>query len=131
MTNSGRQLASIDFPMEGMERKYAPSDIVEIGFTDRTALVVILKDSLCLTFDMTGEPLLPPFHILNRGDNQGMELFQASVFDGGAVSVIVWGSGVVSLASVFTPHRFRFLAYQCRAGCFVNLQAHGARRVPG
>ncbi|KAL3924107.1 MAG: hypothetical protein SGILL_001250 [Bacillariaceae sp.] len=84
LTNSGRQLASIGFPLEGMERKYAPSDILEIGFTDRTALVVILQDSLCLTFDLTGAPLLPPFHVLTRAEGQGMELFQASVFAGGA-----------------------------------------------
>jgi hypothetical protein len=69
-----------------MERKYGPSDIIEIGFTDRTALVIILKDSLCLTYDLTGEPLLPPFHILPRAEGQGMELFQATIFEGGAVS---------------------------------------------
>lgn len=86
MTNSGRLVKSIDFPLPGMERKYAPSDILEIGFTDRTALVIILKDSLCLTYDLTGEQLLPPFHILPRTEGQGTELFQAQVFEGGAVS---------------------------------------------
>jgi hypothetical protein len=85
MTNAGRQLAKIEFPLPGMmERKYSPSDIMEIGFTDRTALVIVLRDSLCLTYDLHGEPLLPPFHILPRGEGQGTELFQATVFEGGA-----------------------------------------------
>jgi hypothetical protein len=88
LTNSGRLLASIDFPISGMERKYTPSDIMEIGFTDRTALVVVLKDSLCLTYDLSGEPLLSPFHILPRSEGQGTELFQATVFEGGAVRFV-------------------------------------------
>jgi hypothetical protein len=84
MTNAGRPLAKIEFPLPGMERKYSPADIMEIGFTDRTALVVVLRDSLCLTYDLSGEALLPPFHILPRGEGQGTELFQATVFEGGA-----------------------------------------------
>jgi hypothetical protein len=84
MTNAGRPLAKIEFPLLGMERKYSPADIMEIGFTDRTALVIVLRDSLCLTYDLSGEPLLPPFHILPRGEGQGTELFQATVFEGGA-----------------------------------------------
>jgi hypothetical protein len=88
LTNSGRILKSIDFPLPGMERKYSPSDILEIGFTDRTALIIILKDSLCLTYDLSGEQLLPPFHILPRVEGQGMELLQATIFEGGAVSAL-------------------------------------------
>ena len=80
-------LAAIEFPLPGMERKYSPSDIMEIGFTDRTALVIVLKDSLCLTYDLTGEPLLPPFHLLPKGDGKGTELYQATVFEGGAVRI--------------------------------------------
>ena len=84
LTNAGKPLARIEFPLLGMERKYTPSDIMEIGFTDRTALVVILRDSLCLTYDLRGEPLLPPFHIIPRGEGKGAELFQATIFEGGA-----------------------------------------------
>jgi hypothetical protein len=83
MTNAGKPLAKIEFPLAGMERKYTPSDIMEIGFTDRTVLVVILRDSLCLTYDLKGEALLPPFHILARGEGKGTELYQASIFEGG------------------------------------------------
>jgi len=84
LTNSGNPLATIEFPLPEMEQRYSPSDILEIGFTDRAALVIVLKDSLCLTYDLTGRPLLPPFFILPRGDGQGTELFQACVFEGGA-----------------------------------------------
>jgi hypothetical protein len=84
LTNAGKPLARIEFPLLGMERKYTPSDIMEIGFTDRTVLVVVLRDSMCLTYDLKGEPLLPPFHILPRGEGKGTELYQASIFEGGA-----------------------------------------------
>lgn len=85
LTNSGNPLATIEFPLPEMESRYTPSDILDIGFTDRASLVIVLKDSLCLTYDLTGRPLLPPFFILPRADGEGSELFQASVFEGGAV----------------------------------------------
>jgi vacuolar protein sorting-associated protein 16 len=87
MTNAGRPLCTIDFPQKGssMERNYTPADILEIGFTHRAVFVVVLRDSLCLTYRMSdGEALLPPFHLLPRGDGQGTELLQATIFDGGA-----------------------------------------------
>eukprot|EP00934_Nitzschia_sp_Nitz4_P006298 Nitzschia sp. Nitz4//scaffold126_size65214//3825//7324//NITZ4_006145-RA/size65214-snap-gene-0.55-mRNA-1//-1//CDS//3329534656//6288//frame0 len=85
LTNAGTLLASIPFPMQGssMERKYTPSDILEIGFTDRMALLIVLRDSLCLTYDLQGQPLLPPFHILPRGEGKGTELMSVHIFAGG------------------------------------------------
>jgi len=66
------------------ERRYGPADILEIGFTDRYILMIILRDSLCLTYDLSGQPILPPFAILPRGEGKKpMELIQAHVFDGG------------------------------------------------
>jgi len=85
MTNSGNALANIQFPSAEIEQKYSPSDIMEVGFTDRAVFVIILKDSLCLTYDVTGETLLPPFFLLPRGEGQGTDLSHACVFDGGAV----------------------------------------------
>ena len=84
LTNAGKPLAKIEFPLLGMERKYTPSDIMEIGFTDRAILVVVLRDSLCLTYNLKGDAMLPPFHILPRGEGKGTELYQANVFEGGA-----------------------------------------------
>ena len=84
MTNAGRQLSKLEFPPAGLERKYTPADIMAIGFTDRTILVVVLKDSYCFTYSVTGEPILPPFFILPRAEGQGTDLYQATIFEGGA-----------------------------------------------
>ena len=84
LTNAGKPLAKIEFPLLGMERKYTPSDIMEIGFTDRAILVIVLRDSLCLTYNLKGDVMLPPFHILPRGEGKGTELYQTSIFEGGA-----------------------------------------------
>ena len=88
MTNSGRPMATIAFPSHEMERNYSPSDILEIGFTDRTILVIVLKDSLCLTYDLSGEIVLPPFFLLPHEHPRGIELFQACIFDGGVVRIV-------------------------------------------
>lgn len=88
MTNSGRQLGKIDFPFPEMLDRgtYSPADIMEIGFTNRTVLVVVLRDSLCLTYDLGGDALLAPFHLLPKSgtDGMGTELIHATVFEGGA-----------------------------------------------
>lgn len=102
LTNAGKPLAKIEFPLVGMERKYTPSDIMEIGFTDRTVLVVVLRDSLCLVYDLKGESLLPPFHILPRGEGKGTELYQACVFEGGAA--VLSTSKHVAIAEFLDEH---------------------------
>lgn len=83
MTNSGLPLSTIEFPPPNVDRRYSPGDIMSIGFTDRYILMVILKDSLCLTYDLHGEVVLQPFHILPRGEGKAMELTRANTFDGG------------------------------------------------
>jgi hypothetical protein len=85
LTNSGHLLATIEFPLPEFEQNYSPCDIMEVGFTDRAILVIILKDSLCFTYDLAGGVLLPPFFILPHGEGQGTKLFQACIFEGGAV----------------------------------------------
>jgi hypothetical protein len=83
MTNAGNHLASINLPPQPLTRMYSAGDIMSIGFTDRTMLVVLMRDSLCLTFNLKGEQVLPPFHILPKGEGKGTELLHASIFDGG------------------------------------------------
>jgi hypothetical protein len=75
-----------------------------IGFTDRTILVVVLRDSLCLTYDLRGDPVLQPFLILPRGvageqiGGKGTELLFATVFEGGvAVLALSKQSALVEL----------------------------------
>jgi hypothetical protein len=81
MTNAGSLLSTISVPpsMTSSNKIYTAGDILAMGFTDRTMLVLLLKDSLCLTYDLQGQPVLPPFHILPGAT----ELMQAQVFEGG------------------------------------------------
>jgi vacuolar protein sorting-associated protein 16 len=88
-TVSGKLLACIDFPppISGFSnhRPYVPADILTLGFTTRCTLVVVLKDSFCFTYNLRGEPILPPFYIL---ENAGADLLQlAHVYEGGVAVV--------------------------------------------
>lgn len=94
MTNAGQILCTIDFPpMDGLKKakhqlqgkQYTASDVLAMGFTSRCILVLILRDSLCLTYSLSGKAILPPFHILNdtaKGSGT-LELMEATIFDGG------------------------------------------------
>jgi len=81
MTNSGSLLSKISVPpvMASSNKTYTAGDVLSMGFTDRTILVVVLKDSLCLTYDLRGQAVLPPFHVLPGTT----ELILAQVFEGG------------------------------------------------
>ena len=48
---------------------YTPNDIFTIGFTGRCTLIVILRDSLCLTYTLSGKPVLDPFYIFHNHTN--------------------------------------------------------------
>jgi hypothetical protein len=93
MTNSGQVLSTIDFPpVDGWKKKkqlqgkqYSASDVLAMGFTSRCMLVLILRDSLCLTYSLSGKAILPPFHVLNdtaKGSGT-LELIEATIYDGG------------------------------------------------
>lgn len=85
MNAAGVPLSTIDFPPPTLsDRRYVPADIMTIGFTDRYVLMIVLRDSLCLTYRLNGDVVLPPFNILPRsGDGHATELLQARTFDGG------------------------------------------------
>lgn len=98
LTNAGKPLVTLDFPPPSLERRYSCADVLQIGFTSRTALIVVLKDSLCLTYNLRGEPMIPPFYILPRGEGQGTDLLQARVYEGGvAVLATNKNSAIVEL----------------------------------
>jgi vacuolar protein sorting-associated protein 16 len=106
MTNSGLPLATIDFPPSTttLDRRYSPADIMTIGFTDRYILMIILRDSLCLTYDLKGDVVLQPFHILPRGEGKAMELIVANTFAGGvAVLSASKHSAIVELLDDHDP----------------------------
>mmetsp|Transcript_27470 Transcript_27470/g.59647 ORF Transcript_27470/g.59647 Transcript_27470/m.59647 type:complete len:1166 (-) Transcript_27470:269-3766(-) len=93
MTASGRPLANVAFPPRSLAHNpqkpiYTSSDVLTIGFTDRFILVVVMRDSLCLTYDLSGNAILPPFHIIPEeyGSKRGpgsAELMEATVYGGG------------------------------------------------
>lgn len=83
MTNSGHSLANVECPPRALSHIYTAADIMTMGFTDRAVLVVVMRDSLCLTYDLSGNSVLPPFHILPSSEGKGTELLQASMYEGG------------------------------------------------
>lgn len=86
LTNAGNPIAQLELPPPEHQHLYSPADILTLGFTSRTTLVIVLRDSLCLTYSMRGEVLLPPFYILpsnNKNIGGGSELVYARVYDGG------------------------------------------------
>lgn len=125
MNNSGLLLASIPFPSQDLALTVqsnrlplhrTPGDILAIGFTSRCILVVVLRDSLTLCYDLAGNCVLPPFFSLPHSSSMkggspnrshtvattGMDLLEASVFEGGvAVLGADMNSAVVELLDEF------------------------------
>ena len=121
MNNAGLLLATIPFPPRDLAITVqsnriplhrTPGDILSIGFTSRCVLVVVLRDSLTLCYDLSGNSVLPPFFALyhnksggspNRSPtNNGMDLLEACVFEGGvAVLGVDMNAAVVELLDEF------------------------------
>jgi hypothetical protein len=125
MNNAGSILAKIPFPPPMQEllgvptttattmQHRGPGDILTIGFTSRCVLVVVLRDSLTLCYDLSGKSVLPPFFALkfnsgshhtsspSRGGNfklSGTELLEARVYEGGVACLGVdMNSAIVEL----------------------------------
>ncbi|KAL7500422.1 hypothetical protein ACHAWT_008896 [Skeletonema menzelii] len=126
MNNAGSILAKIPFPPPKHElmdlsttsstavlQHRGPGDILTIGFTSRCVLVVVLRDSLTLCYDLSGKSVLPPFFALkfNSGNHHtaspsrggqvklsGTELLEARVYEGGcAVLGVDMNSSIVEL----------------------------------
>jgi vacuolar protein sorting-associated protein 16 len=77
MTNSGTELSRIKFPPPPLDsqdlsaarsapppHQYVPSDLVTLGFTSRTLLVVVLRDATVLVYNVQGHLVLPPFALV-------------------------------------------------------------------
>jgi len=123
MNNAGAILSSIQFPPRDLalivqqqqnnsnnattriSLNRTPGDILTIGFTSRCVLVVVLRDSLTLCYDLAGNAVLPPFFALSHnkttgsgGIVNGIDLLEARVFAGGvAVLGVDMNSAVVEL----------------------------------
>ena len=100
LTVSGKLLSSIEFPPVQVhestavttsqlpQRRYLPTDILTIGFTNRCILVIVMKDSYCYTYNLRGESILPSFYILENANaasssTSGLDLQMAQVYESG------------------------------------------------
>jgi hypothetical protein len=116
MNNAGSLLSCISFPPRDLalhvqstrlSLNRSPGDILTIGFTSRCVLVVVLRDSLILCYDLLGNAVLQPFFALihnksSAGIASGMDLLEARVFEGGvAVLGADMNSAVVELLDEF------------------------------
>lgn len=105
LTNSGRLLSRITFPPPFLEKRgYTPADVLQLGFTSRTLLVLILKDSLCFIYNVRGELVLHPFFLLlpDNSTNGTTEVVQATVYEGGAA--ILTKNKVCALVELLDEH---------------------------
>lgn len=87
MSCAGQIISTIPFPPPSLKARIS-SEILAIGFTSRCTLIVVLQDSTCLTYTLSGKPVLPPFYILNDANNKrssgmAMDLIEVSIYDGG------------------------------------------------
>jgi vacuolar protein sorting-associated protein 16 len=87
MSCAGQIISTIPFPPPSLKARIS-SEILAIGFTSRCTLIVVLQDSTCLTYTLSGKPVLPPFYILNDANNKrssgmAMDLIEVSIYEGG------------------------------------------------
>lgn len=99
LTNSGLLLTKLIMPPPnllelGITKRYTAAHILTMGFTARNILVVVFRDSLCLTYTVSGETVLPPFYILppqqpsvdvatKKAPSESSLLQAAHVYEGG------------------------------------------------
>lgn len=87
MSCAGQVISTIPFPPPIIQKRPS-SEILAIGFTSRCILIIVLQDSMCLTYSLSGKPVLSPFFIFNdsgnrRSSGMSMDLIEASIYDGG------------------------------------------------
>lgn len=116
MTNSGMDLSRIAFPpslsdvsddpqrprsSSTQSPQYLPSDLVTMGFTNRTLLVLVLRDATILVYNVQGQLVLPPFAMVlpppvsdsdrpQPGDTLAAQshVVQASIYEGGVAVLL-------------------------------------------
>ena len=102
VTNAGQLLATMAIPPDPWHHAYNAADVLGIGFTSRSILMVILRDSLCFTYTVQGEVWLDPFYILPTGEQQGADLLVAQVYEGGVA--VLSQSKQVALCELLDAH---------------------------
>eukprot|EP00804_Cyclotella_cryptica_P026638 CCRYP_019093-RB/>CCRYP_019093-RB protein AED:0.21 eAED:0.21 QI:0/0/0/1/1/1/2/0/1104 len=92
-----------------------PGDILTVGWTARCILVVVLRNSLTLCYDMEGRVVLPPFYALmdrslvggkqvgsSSSSSSGTTLLEASVYEGGVA--VLGTNGNAAVVELFDEH---------------------------
>lgn len=120
LTNAGQLLAAVAIPPDPWHHAYTAADVMTMGFTSRSILIIILRDSLVLTYTLAGQPVLDPFYILPTGEQQGgANLLAAHIYEGG-VAVLSQGKQVALC---------ELLDYTHDDGGHYIATAHGTARV--
>jgi vacuolar protein sorting-associated protein 16 len=85
MTNAGRSIATIAFPPPNSS--LVAHDIVTLGWTRRAVLVLVARDGWCLTYQINGTMLLPPFYLIVSESKNAVVVQAATVYEAGAAVV--------------------------------------------
>lgn len=102
LSNAGQLLAAVAIPPDPWHHAYTAADVLSIGFTSRAILMIILRDSLTLTYTIQGEVWLDPFYIIPTGEQQGADLLAAEVYEGGVA--VLAQSKQVAIAELLDEH---------------------------
>jgi hypothetical protein len=102
LTNAGHLLAAVSIPPDPWHHAYTAADVLALGFTSRAVLLIVLRDSLCLTYTIRGEPVLDPFYILPTGEQQGADLLAAEIYEGGVA--VLSQTKQVAIAELLDEH---------------------------
>lgn len=102
LSNAGQLLAALAIPTDPWHHAYTAADVLSIGFTSRAILLIVLRDSLTLTYTIQGEVWLDPFYIIPTGEQQGADLLAAEVYEGGVA--VLSHSKQVAIAELLDEH---------------------------
>ena len=119
LTAAGQRLAALPIPPDPWHHAYTAADVLTLGFTSRSVLLVVLRDSLTFTFNLQGEPCLDPFYILPTGEQQGANLLAAQIYEGGVA--VLSQAKQVALCELLDDHD--------ENGAHYIATAHGTARV--
>ena len=118
---------------KNQNKLYTPSDIFSIGFTGRCILVVILRDSLCLTYTLSGKPVLDPFYIFHQQQQtfgSGSKSIQGSAATMVEVcDACIYDGGVAVLRNDMTTAIVEILDSEDESDAFYRESSHVASRV--
>ena len=128
-TLKGTLLCSKAFPPAGHDDCIA-SDVFSMGFTHRGVLIVIMNDSLCFTYNVKGEIVLPPFYILpqqnQKHHHQGSG---GGVKKVGLIHACMYNAGVAVLSESMSVAIVEFMEEEHDDPSYVDEAYLAARKI--